>query len=389
MIATWYVVSAPTHDIFWRVYSPAKALEARVAEIPIEDAEGILTQPNTSDSLPWEFRIEHLDGRGSRIRTARGWKRFNSEKRLLRSLRAEFPLHEGTAVFVRPSVPAAILAASMRNQGIRTIAENDDNYFAHTKNLNLRLEIDEEDLDMHARSIGSFDACVFSTEELRDRYARELKRRFGFIPSEMYVAHNAIDEKDWPDRIERDGPLRVGFMGSNSHVWDINVIYASLQVAKELGAETHMIGYNPGEQPDREITEKAQQNVDAWQQVVDKHTPWIDSMEFRKHGLPLDIALCPLRHDDFTLGKSDVKAIEATISGAAVICSNMPIFNRHWKHEETCLMASNYTEFAQATARLVKDAKLRYELVTAAQEYVSKERNVTTQRKEWSEAVLG
>jgi glycosyltransferase involved in cell wall biosynthesis len=389
VLATWYVISSPNHDIFWRAYSPAKALSSRVAEIPVEDALQILTQPNTSGSLPWSMKIKHMDGRGSTIRSELGWKRFNKEKRFLRSLTADFPLHEGTAVFVRPSAPAAVLAASMRNQGIRTVAESDDNYFARDKNLALRMELDEQDLDIHARSMASFDACVFSTRDLRDRYAQEFKERFDRIPPEMHVAENAIDEHDWPDRIERTGPLRVGFMGSSSHVWDINVLYGSFQVAKELGAETHMIGYNPGSQPEGEITATAQANVDAWAAVVDKHTPWIDSIEFRKHGLPLDIALCPLRHDDFTIGKSDVKAIEATISGAAVVAANIPVFNRHWKHEETCLLANSHQEFAQATARLVRDAKLRYELVTAAQEYVLAERGRKLQRRQWKEAVIG
>ncbi len=70
------------------------------------------------------------------------------------------------------------------------------------------------------------------------------------------------------------------------------------------------------------------------------------------------------------------------------VCSNNPIYNSAgWKHEVNCLMGGSYRELATATVRLIRDPKLRYELVSAAQEMVSTERNEDVMRDEWMEAI--
>jgi len=388
VIATFYPVTKPLSDFFWRVRAPAKAIGARVAEIPADRAEQILTQPNGSDSLPWSLVCEHLDGRVSTLKTERGWKTFTREKRSLRAPpTAEFPLHEGTAVFPKPSMPMAVLAKAMRSQGIRTVSETDDNYFARDFNHTLKRELTDDDLEWHAKSMASMDACVFSTKALRDRYYKQFRKRYGkrLLP-ELHVCRNAIDVADWPERTPREGAIRVGFMGSDSHIWDIPMIWPSLFYARENGAETFMIGFHPGAVELEGLDETQTQAVKMWQSAVSTYIPWTDSLSFREQGLPLDILLCPLLTNDFTLGRSDAKAIEGTISGAALVLTNNPVYGE-WTHEQNCLKANSHPEFRDATRRLMRDEKLRFELVSNAQAYVENERGVECLRNEWTEAL--
>jgi len=388
VIATFYPVVHDNADFFWRVRAPAQAIGAKVLAIPKDEAEGILTQPNSSGSLPWTIEVEHPDGRVSRIKSELGWKRFNGVRRKYRSMIADFPLHEGTAVFPRPSMPAAVLAKSMRlHHGIRTVAESDDNYFARSYNATLKRQMTDEDLEWYSKGMASMGVCVFSTAWLRDRHYREFKRLFGkeLLP-EMHVCQNAIDVADWPERVERTGPIRVGFMGSDSHMWDIPMIHGALLFARENGAETHMIGFHPGA-VELDLDEEGVKMRDLWRKAVTRYTPWTSSTSFREQGLPLDILLCPLLTNDFTLGRSDAKAIEGTISGCALVLTNNPVYNEIWKHEVNCLMANSTIEFIEATKRLMRDAKLRYELVTNAQGYVAEERGVDCLRKQWREAL--
>jgi len=164
-----------------------------------------------------------------------------------------------------------------------------------------------------------------------------------------------------------------------------------------------MIGYNPGN-PDPGVpdmvtdeqgrthvlhSEKSISNRETWAAVIEKHIPWVAPEEYHRAALPLDIGLCPLVSDDFSLAKSDVKAIEYTISGAAVVCTNSPVYNRFWRHGETCLMANSPREILEATLRLIRDHKLRFELVTAAQEKVASERGLDQLRAEWRAALDG
>src|SRR5262249_1458538 len=136
-------------------------------------------------------------------------------------------------------------------------------------------------------------------------------------------------------------------------------------------------------------SDKYQQNIDTWRGAITKHTAWIDPNEYHRAALPLDIGLCPLNNDDFCLAKSDVKAIEYTISGAAVVAQNNSVYNRNWKHEVNCLLAGSPREMAEQTIRLIRDPQLRYELVTAAQEYVLKERGLKQMQEEWRAALDG
>lgn len=398
-----FVAVVGANDTYWRVDAPAKAIGAKVIKVRQEEFVDVFTAPNTESVFPWTMTALLANGDQVPIRSRGDWEQlFEAGTRYLQ-LDTEFPAVEGTVIHTRPNLAQGVLARAMRLKGMRTIAETDDNYFSPSHwNLHLRhMEWNDEHRDAHAKVFASHGECVFSTADLRDRYYREFRERFGkqLIPN-LHVCSNHVPQSDWPERVERDGPLRVGFMGSVSHVWDVNLTYAAFHVAHETGCETVMIGYNPAA-PDNDIpnqvmvdgelvsirSEKSRNYMDKWGEVVSKHIPWIDPALYHRAALPLDIGLCPLRVDEFNMSKSDVKAIEYTISGAAVVCSNTPVYNRYWKHEETCLMANSVEEMALATHRLIKDPKLRYELVSNAQQYVAENRGLQQLKDEWG-AVL-
>ena len=114
--ASWYVVKG-SNDTYWRVEVPAKAIGAQVFQIPIETGKEEISQPGLRDRT---FRW---------VATEEG---------------ADYPDHEGTAVFTRPDEARATHALAMKDQGHRIVAEVDDNYFAPTKqNLSMRLRYDD------------------------------------------------------------------------------------------------------------------------------------------------------------------------------------------------------------------------------------------------------
>ena len=380
--------------------------------IPAAEVTETLTMPNTGSALPWRFRVIEENGKGTVIRSASGWKRFTSEPRRLTSLTAEFPWLTGEpVVFSRPCRAREALARAMRFQGVRTLAETDDNYFANPHlNVFSRDQADyEQKQGLHSIAMASMHGIVFSTAWLRDRYHKEFRKRFktkGLAESkwmpELFVCRNHMPSWAWPEPEDYDGPVRFGFMGSASHIFDMSALgYASFHAAKHLGATTTCIGYNPAD-PDPDIPDSIEidgemtslrspaslRMSEIWSKVVDTHIKWVDPAVFKRGGLPLDISLAPLAWNDFNAGRSDIKCIEGSVAGAAMVCSSHPVFSSAgWKHGENCLMGGSQEELATQVVRLIKDAKLRASLVENAQAMIRESRNEQTMKQEWSDAL--
>ena len=329
--ATWYAIVGNS-DYYWRVNAPARAVGAETCLIPETGGWYDVTEPNQDSEFVWTQDEDGL---------------------------TTYPNHQGAAVWVRPDLARATHAKAMRDlHGVFTVAETDDNYLAPAQhNIYMRSNGFDAKLRLdHMKAMASMNRMVFSTGWLRDYYFKELKRQFGKgrLP-DMAVCRNHVFEDDWPIVEDYDGPVRVGWMGSPSHIWDVNLAWPALLWASRAGARTFMVGYDPANPENKVTSEKARATVEQWEKVGYETVPWRQMDGTTRLRLPFDIGLAPLVTNAFTLGKSDIKAIEYAISGAAPVLQNNAVFNRDWKHGETCLMAGSPSEMIDAVKRLMVD----------------------------------
>ena len=334
---------------------------AHVAGIPEQQANDVLLHPNDGDVFPWA----------------------------LTDTGADYPQHAGVAVWTRPDPPRAVHAEALRQQGVRQVGEIDDNYIAKP-HLNVFLKatsVSDEDRRVSVKALAAMDAMICTTDALRDVYARAF-RRYRLPAPELHVCGNHLFPEDWPQRIESD-VVRVGWMGSASHVWDVNMAWGAMMVAARMGCDTVMMGYNPAEPETVVSSERAKRNRDQWRRVGHHFIPWRQMSGHERLALPMDIGLCPLRWDEFTAAKSDIKAVEYTISGAAVIASNHPVYAKHWRHMETAVLCGSEREMADAVELLVRRPDIRRRLVEAAQQYVREERDIRKHKATWDAAIFG
>lgn len=368
--ATFYSVVGG-NDHFWRATAPAEAIGAKVCTIPEKEAERMIGWPQDEGPFQWQI-TENPDG-------------------------AVYPAHEGTAVWIRPDPHRAFHAGFMREHGILTVSEVDDNYLANPRlNIFQRMQgFTPAHQSAHLKSMASMDRIVFSTVWLRDFYLRAMKKNLGMRKSELpepFVCRNNIDIAQWPERNECQGRLRVGWMGSPSHIWDVDLAWNALLHASRLGCETFMIGYDPmdpdeGRTPYETKSERSRMKIGQWGKVGYEHIPWIKPADYHRASLPLDIGLAPLLDNISTRGKSDVKFLEYTMSGAATIAQNTVIYQDTIVHGETGLLVGSPREMMEAVDLLVKNETLRERLVRNAQQYVREERNGEVLRREWLDAV--
>jgi glycosyltransferase involved in cell wall biosynthesis len=272
------------------------------------------------------------------------------------------------------------MRAMCEQVGIRCLAETDDNYMGNMRyQPYLRWTWDKQRALMHLKMLCSGDGIIFSTARLRDMYWREIRDHFGKLDLELHVCGNHVPDHDWPEPVPRTGPVRVGWMGSPSHDEDLDLILPALDalLQSRLDVEVVIVGHLP--------------RRPGWLRLAShrrfRHIPWVDPEEYGRPALPLDVGLIPLHWSTMSAGKSDVKAIEYTISGAAVVAQNVPIYSDTWKHGETCLLAGSKLDFLREATRLVKDESLRERLVRAAREYVRSERGTKRIKEEWGAAL--
>lgn len=342
--------------------------------------------PNSGSHFPWQIEATEETGTRTVIASKDAWKGFNSAPRKLTALQTVYPEHEGdAAVFTRPMSWLATHGLELRKQGVRVVAEVDDNYMSPSQaNVMFQIaETSDKDRDEHARSICSTDGIIVSTEYLRDQYRKELRKHFPKHPlPEIHVCRNHVDERHIPKVKPYDGPLRVGYMGSDSHVWDVDLIYPALWEAKQLGCKIVFVGIHP-----QHINPRYRQKSWDWAALDYEHVPW--RLDYRGTALPLDIGLAPLVTTRHTLCKSDIKALEYALSGAACVAQNNLVYNRTLKHDEHVLFAGSPAEFVEMTKVLVRDADRRVRLVENTNEYIREERLLADHADEWREAVLG
>jgi glycosyltransferase involved in cell wall biosynthesis len=376
--ATWITVVG-NNDTWWRYEVPAKALGVKQIKIPMRTSVAELEMPNVIGTFRW---LETDEG-------------------------AWYPDQEGrVSIWTRPDHLRSLHAVAMQcgGQVDRIVAEVDDNYLAPPKfNLMMRRVYDETSHHSVLSAYAAFDAIIVSTPYLRDVWWKRLrefklgKRGKGGAKHdrempEIHVCGNHLDPADWPDISgdEYDGPPRVGWMGSESHWRDIRLAYGALHMASEMGCTVCLIGFDPEWRPEelspadrRKADEgKRSKGFEYW------HIPWVDPREYGRPSYPLDIAICPLERNEFTLGKTDCKFLEMAMSGAAVVASDV-VYGKTIVHGETGLIGSSPAELARHVKTLIADEDLRARLVKNAQEYVRSERVITHPKNlnAWRDAI--
>lgn len=288
-----------------------------------------------------------------------------------------FPRQAGAAIWQYPGSTAnAILIAAMQTRGIRCLVETDDNYILGApKNSYYKSEWDEK-IDMsqgdnfsyeaHRRIVEFADGVIVSTPNLADSYR--------LCNDNVYVCPNCVDPDDWPDPKPRDGIFRVGFAGSLSHVFDLNLTKLAFEwLSKQKDVELVFLGLHP-----------------RWPVKNAKLVGWSDSpAQYRENlvNARLDVGLCPiLDTSDWAKGKSDVKALEYAMAGALPLVQDHPSF-LPWS--ERCLIADSSEGFLEEVMWAYNNQDEVKKMAQEARAYALNERTIQDNVHHWEAAING
>lgn len=301
-----------------------------------------------------------------------------------------YPDQEGVAIWQFPGHAYNYLnMAWMKENGIPVVVEVDDNYLVDYKPLKGMRVTWREGLDGD-RSLGSREIHRRCITDLADGVicsTEYLAREYLDVHPVVWVCPNSVDPADWQyEKPKDDGKIRVGFCGSASHMKDISLMWPALNwAAQQENVEIHIIGLFPKVA----IQDPSGLTVGGWFyrnpfEFPLTHHVWRDSLEeVRELTFKLDIGLCPLLDSHWNRCKSDVKALEYSMAGAASIISDVEPY-KLWRNKPA-LMASNGTDFLRHLRYLVEHMDETRQMAAEAKDWVLKERTIDANVHHWQE----
>ena len=271
------------------------------------------------------------------------------------------PRHQGVGIFqFVGNATRALIMAHLQEQGIKALMEVDDNYLTPSPDPTRtewqtkidRSENDRYSFQAHRKIIRWVDGVICSTDELAERYEKKTS-------APIYVCPNSADPEDWPvlgEDAGRPGTIRnIGFAGSASHIYDTVLVERALDWAARNGASVHRFGGTGS----------------SWR-FEHVATPWNNDLaEYRESLQVLDVGVCPLKPGDWQDCKSDLKAIEYTLSGAIPIVSKVPPYKDWLDVVPSCASEKDWLKAIKWAVRAPADElqevwKQAYELVTTS-----------------------
>jgi len=284
--------------------------------------------------------------------------------------RIEFPLHNGAGIlqFAGDST-WAVLSMHLQEAGHKVLVDVDDNYLNDLgetirKQTNWGVNIGDSihTAQGHRWIVKNADGVIVTTEQLARSY-----RKFN---ENVYVIPNPVDASDWYPINTDDGVFRVGWFASRSHLKDIPLVTRALEWASQQdGVEVVTMGLDP------------------LFKFPYKHYEWVDDLDTYRVALGLlDVGLAPIKPNPFSVYRSDVKASEYTMGGAAVICSDVPSYV-DWTHEENCLKAQSAKDFYHHVKRLVQNKDEARSLAGQGRKWVDENRSIQALLPLWEEAI--
>jgi hypothetical protein len=283
-----------------------------------------------------------------------------------------FPLHEGAAVFqFAGDAFWAAMVHGLQDKGHRVLMEADDNYFQVAPQMKrtgwdktIKGATKGHSLEGHAKILEWVDGCIVTTEHLAKQYRKRNPN--------VFVCPNTVDPIDWPQRAKiDDGILRIGWFASNSHVDDGNLVRRALEWAsRQPNVEVLSMGFHPD-----------------WR-FPHRHIEWQDLQAYRQALFALDIGVAPIVGTPWALCRSDLKALEYTMGGAALVLSDVAPYSL-FTHDENCLKAKTPADFLRCIQYLVQSRDVIKQLAAAGRDYVLTKRTTEAQIHLWREAIEG
>lgn len=255
-------------------------------------------------------------------------------------------------------------ALNWKQKGKKIIYEIDDNLFDQ-KGLKLRSDADTQNLARSTRMMAMLaDQVIVSTPQLK-KVLKPLNPQIQIIENKLDAALWKIStpQKNKPkqDIRKKDDIVRIGFIGTPSHIQDLQLIKPAIdKIIKKYGKRVtvEVIGG---------FQRNLQQPLFGESIGLPINNDYPRFVEWLHKRVNWDIAIIPLVDDAFNASKSHLKFLECTALGMSCICSDVPSYRNIVRHGKNGLLTKNTTRgWYKSLEKLINNKDLRQSLTDQA-----------------------
>ncbi len=188
----------------------------------------------------------------------------------------------------------------------------------------------------------------------------------------VLVFKNCIDPKDWSlNKKKKNKKIRIGWVFSITHVGDIKSVDKALtEIMEEYKDKVEFV-----------LMGGAKGLFDFDYKFTDgvHYVDYIKKLE----ELNLDIAICPLDDNEFNQSKSNIKWMECSMAGAAVVASKVYPYEHTIKNGKTGFVCGSKNQWKNALRKLIESKELRDEIVKNARKDILENYNIEKEAKSY------
>jgi glycosyltransferase involved in cell wall biosynthesis len=239
--------------------------------------------------------------------------------------------------------------------GAKLVLDLDDDPFSVDPN-HPQYQYHKNHEEMVKMQIEQADHLIVTTEPLR-QVCQELNPKITIIP-------NAIDRKIWKFKKKKrnDGRIRLGWVGSASHLADREVIEDAIhQIMKKY---PQVDFYHAGMavvdgQDNREFSFKGTKGYEEYPAFL--------------NSLDLDIAIAPIKDTQFNRCKSNIKWLEHSMLKTPMVLSDVYPYSTSITHGKDGYLAKGTAQWVKYLSWLIENPEKRKEIAENAYKKVNKE----------------
>jgi glycosyltransferase involved in cell wall biosynthesis len=260
----------------------------------------------------------------------------------------------------------ANLLVWMRNKVKSTLVVDIDDNIWQIPEDSIVLRTDK-DIEAHAKRglwtidmVKAADAVTVSTEPLKG-----LLKKYN---DKIEVIPNLIDVKGWKYKRKKHDKVRIGWIYSHTHYPDLKVIKGALnKIHKKYKDKVEIVIFGS----DLDVFDFKPKHY--WGVKFDEYPKKLTELSF-------DISICPLEDNEFNRCKSNIKWMESSMAGAAVVASKVYPYEYSIEHGKTGYLASNENQWVKYLSWLIENEDKRNELVANAKKVILEKYNIETDK---------